>query len=62
MKYPSSIPLWRPNGEPLPESALCRVFLSSAGAKWNDVVVEQQNHPSSELVDVIFKKHVIASQ
>ncbi len=60
MKYPSSIPLWRTNGEPLPESALCRVVLSSAGAKWNDVVVEQQNYPSNELVDVRFKKHVIA--
>jgi hypothetical protein len=60
MKYPSSIPLWHTNGEPLPESALCRVVLSSAGAKWNDVVVEQQNYPSNELVDVMFKRHVIA--
>ena len=60
MKYPHSIPLWRTNGELLPESALCRVVLSSAGTKWNDVAVEQRHVPSNEVADVMFKGHVIA--
>jgi AraC family transcriptional regulator len=60
MKYPHSIPLWRTNGELLPGNAASRVVLSSVGTKWNDVVVEQRHVPSSELADVMFKRHVIA--
>jgi AraC family transcriptional regulator len=59
MKYPHSIPLCRTNGELLPDNALSRVVLSSVGAKWNDIVVEQHQFPSSELVDVMYKRHVI---
>jgi len=64
MKYPPCIPLWRTNGEPLygeplPGNAPCRIVLSSANAKWNDVVVEQQHYPGNELADVMFKRHVI---
>jgi AraC family transcriptional regulator len=60
MNYPHSIPLWRTNGELLPDNALSRVVLSSVGSKWNDVVVEQHHFPSGELVDVMYKRHVIA--
>jgi AraC family transcriptional regulator len=60
MKYPHSIPLWCTNGELLPGEPLSRVVLSSAGTRWNDVVVEQRHYPSSELTDVMFKRHVIA--
>jgi AraC family transcriptional regulator len=60
MKYPFSIPLWRANGEPLSGKPLSRVVLSSAGTKWNDVVVEQHHVPSVEVADVMFKRHVIA--
>jgi AraC family transcriptional regulator len=59
MKYPNSIPLCRTNGELLPDNALSRVVLSSVDTKWNDVVVEQHHVPSSELVDVMYKRHVI---
>jgi AraC family transcriptional regulator len=59
MKYPHSIPLCRINGELLPDDALSRVVLSSVGAKWNDIVVEQHHFPSGELVDVMYKRHVI---
>jgi AraC family transcriptional regulator len=59
MKYPHSIPLCRTNGEILPGNALSRVVLSSVGTKWNDVVVEQHHIPSSEWVDVMYKRHVI---
>jgi AraC family transcriptional regulator len=59
MKYPHSIPLCRTNGEILPGNALSRVVLSSVGTKWNDVVLEQHHFPSSELVDVMYKRHVI---
>jgi len=59
MKYPCSIPLWRTNGELLPRDALSRVVLSSVGTNWNDVVVEQHQFPSSELPDVMFKRHVV---
>jgi AraC family transcriptional regulator len=59
MKYPHSIPLWRTNGELLPDDALSRVVLSSVGTKWNDVVVEQHRFPSFELADVMFKRHVV---
>jgi AraC family transcriptional regulator len=60
MKYPFSIPLWHANGEPLSGKPLSRVVLSSADTKWNDVVVEQHHVPSVEVVDVMFKRHVIA--
>src|SRR5258708_5847607 len=60
MKYPHSIPLWHTNGELLAGNASSRVVLSSVGTKWNDVVVEQHHFASSELADVMFKRHVIA--
>src|SRR5260221_4914385 len=60
MKYPHSIPLWRTNGELSLANALSRVVLSSVGTKWNDVMVEQHHFPSGELVDVMYKRHVIA--
>jgi AraC family transcriptional regulator len=60
MKYPHYIPLWRTNGERLPGNALSRVVLSSLGTKWNDVVVEQHHLRSSEVADVMFKRHVIS--
>jgi AraC family transcriptional regulator len=60
MKYPHSIPFWHTNGELLAGNASSRVVLSSVGTKWNDVVVEQHHFPSSELADVMFKRHVIA--
>ena len=59
MKYPHSIPLCGKNGEILPGNALSRVVLSSVGTKWNDVMVEQHHFPSGELVDVMYKRHVI---
>jgi len=59
MKYPHRIPLCRKNGELLPDNALSRVVLSSVGAKWNDIVLEQHEFPSGELVDVMYKRHVI---
>src|SRR5258708_24809206 len=60
MKHPHLISLWHTNGELLPGNASSRVVLSSVGTKWNDVVVEQHDFPSSELADVMFKRHVIA--
>jgi AraC family transcriptional regulator len=59
MKYPHSVPLCGTNGEILPGNTLSRVVLSSVGTKWNDVVVEQHHFPSSEWVDVMYKRHVI---
>jgi AraC family transcriptional regulator len=59
MKYPHSIPLWRKNGELLPGGTPSRVVLSSVGTKWNDIVLEQHHFPSSELADVMHKRHVI---
>jgi AraC family transcriptional regulator len=59
MKYPHSIPLWRKNGELLPGGTPSRVVLSSVGTKWDDVVVEQHHFPSSELADVMYKRHAI---
>ena len=59
MTYPHSIPLWHINGELLSGNAPSRVVLSSAGTKWNDVVVEQHHFPSSELSGVIYERHVI---
>ena len=60
MKYPHSIPLWHTNGELFPGGTPSRVVLSSVGTKWNDIVLEQHHFPGSELVDVMFKRHVIA--
>jgi AraC family transcriptional regulator len=60
MKYPHSIPLWQTNGELSLANALSRVVLSSVGTKWNDVMVEQHHFPSGELVDVMYKRHVVA--
>src|SRR5258708_32984496 len=59
MKYSHGIPLWRTNGKLLPGNALSRVVLSSAGTRWNDVVVEQRHSPCRELADVMYKQHVI---
>jgi AraC family transcriptional regulator len=59
MKYPNSIPLWHPSGELFPGNALCQVVLSSAGTKWNDVVLEQHDFLSIELADVMYKRHVV---
>src|SRR5258707_15537136 len=59
MKYPHSIPLWRANGELLPGNAFSQVVLSSAGTKWNDVVLEQHDFLSIELADVMYKRHVV---
>jgi AraC family transcriptional regulator len=59
MKYSHGIPLWRTNGKLLPGNALSRVVLSSAGTRWNDVVLEQRHSPCRELVDVMYKRHVI---
>src|SRR5260221_591626 len=68
MKYPHSIPLWRtiveaetrPNREHLPDNVPARVVLSSVGTKWKDVEVEEHHVPSSEVADVMFKRHVIS--
>jgi AraC family transcriptional regulator len=60
MKYPHSIPLWHTNGEPVPGGTPARVVLSSVGTKWNDVVVEQHHIPSSEVADVMYRRHAIA--
>src|SRR6266446_8385608 len=59
MKHPHSVPLWRTNEELLPGNALSRVVLSSLGTRWNDILVEQHNVPSSELADVTYKRHVV---
>jgi AraC family transcriptional regulator len=59
MKYPHSIPLWRANGELVPGYFPSRLLLSSVGAKWNDVVVEQHHFPSRELADVMNMQHMI---
>ena len=59
MKYPDRIPLWHASGELFPGNALSQAVLSSAGAKWNDVVLEQHDFPSIELADVMYKRHVV---
>ncbi len=43
----------------MPGNAPSRVVLSSVGTKWNDIVVEQHHFPSSELADVMYKRHAI---
>jgi AraC family transcriptional regulator len=59
MKYPHSIPLWHTNGELFAGGTPSRVVLSSVGTKWNNIVLEHHRFPSSELADVMFKRHVI---
>src|SRR5258707_14347983 len=59
MKYPNSIPLWHASGELWPGNTLSQVVLSSAGTKWNDVVLEQHDFLSIELADVMYKRHVV---
>src|SRR5260221_3980272 len=59
MKYPNSIPLWHAGGELFPGNALSQIVLSSAGTKWNDVVLEQHDFLSIELADVMYKRHVV---
>src|ERR1700704_1714999 len=58
MKNPHSIPLWHASGELFPGTALSQVILSSAGTKWNEVVLEQHDFLSIELADVMYKQHV----
>jgi AraC family transcriptional regulator len=59
MKYPHSVPLWRIKEEFLPGNALSRVVLSSVGTRWNDILLEQHQLPSSELADLTYKRHVV---
>src|SRR5260221_9474962 len=68
MKYMKSIPCWstideaesRPNREQFPDKFPARVVLSIVGTKWKDVEVEEHHVPSSEVADVMFKRHVIS--
>src|SRR5260221_732754 len=60
MTYPHSIPLWHTDGDLWPGGPPSRVVLSSVGTKWNDIVLEQHHFPTSELPNVMFKRHVIA--
>src|SRR3984957_16607182 len=60
MKYPDSICFWRSNGELLDGCGSSRVVLSSGGTNWDDIVVEQHDFSSTELADVMFKRHVVA--
>ena len=60
MKHPPSIPLWHTNEEFMPGNASSRVVLSSAGTRWNDILLEQRNIPNCELTDVTYKhRHVV---
>jgi AraC family transcriptional regulator len=36
-----------------------RVVLSSVGTRWNDILVEQNHLPNSELADVTYKQHLV---
>ena len=60
MIYPIRIPLLQANGEPVPLDPLFRVLESSAGPSWKDVVIEQQQIPSNEWANVMYKQHVVA--
>ena len=60
MIYPIRIPLLQANGEPVPLDPLFRVLESSAGPSWKDVVIEQQQIPSNEWANVMYKHHVVA--
>jgi AraC family transcriptional regulator len=59
MKYPNSITLWHTNGEPFLGDTPSRAVLSSVSTRWNDVLLEQRRLPSSELADVMYKRHVV---
>src|SRR6202521_2808361 len=54
MEYPHGA-----NEELLPGNALSRVVLSSLDTRWNDILVEQRNVPSSELANLTYKRHVV---
>jgi AraC family transcriptional regulator len=60
MMYPNRIPLLQANGEQVTADPLFRVVESSEGTSWKDVVLEQQEIPSNEWADVMYKQHVIA--
>jgi AraC family transcriptional regulator len=59
MKYPHSAPLRRTNEELVPGNARSRVVLSSAGTRWNDILLEQHRIPSSEMADITYQRHVV---
>jgi AraC family transcriptional regulator len=59
MNYPHSTPLRRTNEEFVPGNATSRVVLSSAGTRWNDILLEQHRIPSSEMPDITYKRHVV---
>ena len=59
MKDPHSAPLRRTNEELVPGNARSRVVLSSAGTRWNDILLEQHRIPSSELADLAYQRHVV---
>jgi AraC family transcriptional regulator len=59
MKYPNSVPPRPSNEEVLPGCAPSRVVLSSAGTRWNDILLEQHRLPSSELADLTYQRHVV---
>jgi AraC family transcriptional regulator len=59
MKYPHRAPLRGTNEELVPGNARSRVVLSSAGTRWNDILLEQHRIPSSEMADVRYKRHVV---
>ena len=57
----SKIPLKRTTGEEvLPGNTFSTVVLSSAGANWQNVVVEEHHFRTRELADLMFIQHVIA--
>src|SRR5258708_34973073 len=59
MKYPHSAPLRRTNEELVPGNARSRVVLSSAGTRWNDILLEQHRIPTSEMADITYQRHVV---
>jgi AraC family transcriptional regulator len=59
MKYPHSTALRRTNEDLVPDNASSRVVLSSAGTRWNDILLEQHRIPSSEMPDIMYKRHVV---
>ena len=60
MTGPHSIPLWHTNEEFMPGNASYRVVLSSAGTRWNDILLEQRNVPNCEVTDVTYtQRHMV---
>src|SRR5260370_42007203 len=59
MKSPHTAPLRRTNEELVPRNARSRVVLSSAGTRWNDILLEQHRIPSSEMADITYQRHVV---